>query len=97
AKIANLDAGKISTGTLDAGRIAANSISTEKLLIGSTDNLVDDPRFETFGTSNSVWGSPTSTAVQDATGGRGGGSSLKVTLDGSEQTVTSAAQWRTVP
>lgn len=39
AHIASLDAEKITTGTLDAARIAANSITTDKLLIGG-GNLV---------------------------------------------------------
>ena len=45
AKISSLDAAKITTGSLDAARIAAQSIATNKLLIGSFDNLVEDPRF----------------------------------------------------
>lgn len=44
--IANLDAGKITTGTLSADRIGANSIGTNKLLISSFENLIQDPSFE---------------------------------------------------
>lgn len=43
AKIANLDAAKITTGFLSSARIAAKSVSVEKLMIGSFDNLIPDP------------------------------------------------------
>lgn len=92
--IANLDAGKISTGFLDAARIGAKTISTEKLFIGSTDNLVDDPNFASLGTTNTVWGATSANIVADATGGRGGGTSLKLVLNGTERSVTSASQWK---
>ena len=45
AVIAALDAGKITTGTLDALRIGANSIRTKHLAVGG-DNLVSDSSFE---------------------------------------------------
>jgi hypothetical protein len=45
--LANLDAGKITVGSLNADRLAANSISTQKLLVGNFDNLLEDPSFET--------------------------------------------------
>lgn len=94
ATIATLDAAKITTGTLNAGRIGAKSISTEKLLIGATDNLVDDPNFATLGTTDTVWGATSANIVADPVGGRAGGTSLKVVLNGTTQSVTSASQWK---
>lgn len=44
--IANLDAGKITAGTISTDRLGANSIGTNKLLISSFTNLVQDPSFE---------------------------------------------------
>ena len=47
AKIANMDAAKITTGYLDvANRVRANSIATSQLLVSNLTNLVDDPSFE---------------------------------------------------
>lgn len=46
AVIANLDAAKIITGYLNSDRIDANSISTNKLLVGNFSNLLEDPSFE---------------------------------------------------
>lgn len=44
--IANLDAGKITTGILDANRIGANSITANKLLVGDFENLFNTGPFE---------------------------------------------------
>jgi hypothetical protein len=46
AVIANLNAGKITAGTLDVARLAASSISTDKLLIADINNYVENPDFE---------------------------------------------------
>lgn len=43
--IFSINAVKITAGTLDAARIAANSIATSKLLVGSLNNLIPDPNF----------------------------------------------------
>lgn len=43
--IANLDAGRITTGTLAASRIAAGTITVDKLIVGSSGNLIPDPVF----------------------------------------------------
>ncbi|MDR6142384.1 hypothetical protein QE375_001938 [Microbacterium foliorum] len=43
AKILNLDAGKVTTGFLDAARIAANTITTSKLAIADLTNYMDNP------------------------------------------------------
>lgn len=40
AKIGDLDAGKITTGYLDADRIDARSITAEKLILGTAENLI---------------------------------------------------------
>lgn len=45
AVIANLDAGKIVTGTLDANRISANSIFVSKIAVGDFTDFVPDPYF----------------------------------------------------
>lgn len=47
--IANLDAGKITTGFIDAGRIDARTISTDKLIIGSDGNLIPNGAAEMGG------------------------------------------------
>ena len=49
AKIDSLDAGKITTGYVDAARIAANSITTDKLLVASTSDLCPNPFFDPSG------------------------------------------------
>lgn len=41
-----IDAGKISTGTLNALRIAAKSLTVDKLVIGDITNLIPDPYFD---------------------------------------------------
>ena len=41
--IANLDAGKITTGSLSADRIDANTITVDKLVIGDMSNIALDP------------------------------------------------------
>lgn len=46
AKIASLDAGKITTGFLSSDRIDANSITAKQLLIGTWENLFQNPDFE---------------------------------------------------
>lgn len=67
AKIANLDAAKITTGFLSAARIAAKSITVDKVLIGNFDNLVPDAEFANPTVSG--WVSPNLSIV--AGGGRG--------------------------
>lgn len=47
AKVNDLDAVKITAGTLDADRIGVKTLSAEKLMIGSFDNLIQNPGFET--------------------------------------------------
>ncbi len=45
AKILNVDAGKVTTGFLDAARIDAFTITAQKMTIGNFTNLIDDPGF----------------------------------------------------
>jgi len=77
AKIANLDAAKITTGTLNAARIAANSISTSKLLITSTENLIENGSFEYPDLAG--WTNKHSQVSQTTEQARTGTSSLKLT------------------
>jgi hypothetical protein len=92
-KIGELDASRITSGTIDVNRLDANSITTDKLLIASVDNLVEDPGFETFGTERSVWGEETGWTLRDPEGGRTG-AALKTNMVVITHTVTSDAQWR---
>lgn len=46
ALIGNLDAGKIITGTLDAARIGAHTITANQLVIADLSNLWENPDFE---------------------------------------------------
>ena len=45
--LSDIDAGTLTTGYVGADRIAANSISSEKVLIANLDNQLDNPYFET--------------------------------------------------
>ncbi|WP_336633457.1 hypothetical protein, partial [Microbacterium sp. MMO-79] len=45
AVLSNISAATITTGILDAARIAAGSINTSKLTVGNFSNLLDDPKF----------------------------------------------------
>jgi uncharacterized protein YjbI with pentapeptide repeats len=45
AAISNLDAGTITSGTINANRIGANTITTDKLLIGDFTNLLGNPNY----------------------------------------------------
>lgn len=48
--IGNLSAGKINAGELDADRIGANTITLRKMLIGTFNNFIEDPGFESNST-----------------------------------------------
>ncbi len=49
AKIVTIDAGKISTGFLDAARIQANTITVSKLAVTNMNNLAENSSFEYTG------------------------------------------------
>lgn len=53
--IATLDAGKITTGTLDALRIGANTITADKVVIGNAINLLPNGQLEAG--DKSLWNS----------------------------------------
>ena len=61
-KVSNVDATKITTGYLDANRINANTITTDKLTVGSFDNIVANPGFEAGNTEWLLVGSSTITS-----------------------------------
>lgn len=83
AMFANIDAGKITSGFIDAARIAAGSITAENLLIASGDNLLTDPLFS----SALAWsGSP----LVQATGGRLSGGSLLIPMSATQTSVFTA-------
>ena len=78
AVIANLDAGKISTGYLDvAGRILAGSIAVEKLTVASFDNMLPDPSFEDATFLN--WVRVGGTILHESTSGRDGRGAARIT------------------
>lgn len=54
-----ITAKKIDTGAVTAAKIAANSITADKLLIGSTENLIPDPNYETT-SAGPIWYAPAS-------------------------------------
>lgn len=81
AKIGSVDAGTITVGTLDANRIGAKTIAVDKLNIGSTDNLINEP---TFLTGGSQWITGGAYSI-DPTGARNGGPAWKIANAASQQ------------
>lgn len=81
AKINDLNASKITAGTLNAARIGANSISTTKLLVGSFDNLLQDPGFE-LSSGTAGW-TVTSPATRVTTNPRTGSRSFRLATNAS--------------
>lgn len=75
---------------------AAVIAATEALFIGSKDNMTSDPNFATLGTATSMWGPTSANVVADPTGGRAGGTSLKIVMNGVDRIVTSEDQWTRV-
>lgn len=64
AVIANLNAAKLTAGTIAADRFAANSITTGKLIVGDMTNFVVDPYMTGTGAINSAtYVTATSTSV----------------------------------
>lgn len=68
ATIATLDAAKVTTGTLAAARIAAKSMTLDKLLIASTDNLLINPDFGIGTGAPAGWTATNATVVNVADG-----------------------------
>lgn len=81
--IPNLDAGKINSGHIDTARLAAGSITADKLMVGGAANLVSDPEFTTFGSSMG-WATATGGSV---TAGAGVGGSAVFSLPASSSQV----------
>jgi hypothetical protein len=75
AILANLDAGKITVGTLLASVIGAKTVTMDKLVVTSTDNLVVEADFTNNGSS---WELSANKTI-NATAGRGGGPAFRVT------------------
>lgn len=83
AHITDLSADKINAGTISAARIGARTITVDKLVVASFDNLIPDPGFETWlGT-----GVPTFVATQatitvtNGNGRTGGTAALQFAAD----------------
>lgn len=79
--IANIDAGTITVGDLDAARITSRSISVDKLLVEATDNLISEPSFLAAGAAWVVGGAYSI----DPTGSRSGGPAWKIVNAASQQ------------
>lgn len=75
-----VDIGQGTFGSLNGDRLEVNTVSAEKILIGSFDNVIADPLF----TNNAEdWLVGTNSIYTfDPTGGRGGISSIKITPNG---------------
>lgn len=74
--INNLNAAKILAGTLDAARIGAQSLSTEKLLVANLTNLLEDPGFEK--NSAVAWNNANASVTKSTTTPRSGTRCLRV-------------------
>lgn len=110
AKIINLDAGKVTTGFLDAARIQANTITAEKIAIGDFTNYAAGSDFEnaamvpwlTYGTSEPFrQGTETShsgTTSMRIMGGLGGNSVLntKIAVQAGEKLYVEFWAWKNV-
>jgi phage minor structural protein len=84
AKISNLDASKITSGTIDANRIGANTITVDKLIVSDFTNLCENPDFEgdTVGSNPKGYTTNTSCRVADISGfTNGNGSNRALEID----------------
>jgi phage minor structural protein len=84
AKIQNLDASKITSGTIDANRIGANTITTDKLIISDFTNLCENPDFEgdSVGSNPKGYTTNSSCRVADISGFvNGNGSNRALEID----------------
>ena len=88
AVIATLDAGKITTGTLDAERIGAHSLRADKLMVGG-NNLLSDPTFEitTLGYDN-AWGPNDESWSVGIYGGASSSNALQTVNDATTRTIS---------
>lgn len=75
AKIASIDLNVATVNSLNGQKITAKTLSVDKLLVGSLDNIIPDPYFF----NNALdWGAPSANYVFSTTGGRDGGTSLNL-------------------
>lgn len=87
-----IDAGVLKAGTLAAARIGSKSITTDKLVVSSTDNLIVEADFGNNGSSWNIGGNKTIVA----TAGRGNLPALRVTGTTALQTVNNLSNRVTV-
>lgn len=76
AQIGSVDLGKATVGLLDGIYVKANTLTVDKLVVASTDNMLADPRFETALGKN--W-SATTGASLGVGEGPGGVNAYKIT------------------
>jgi hypothetical protein len=84
--IASLDVSKVTAGTMSGSFISAKSMTVDKLVISSTDNLIVESNFENPTTPGSSWTRGTNQIIQTG-GGRSGGNAMRLT--GTTSQVTS--------
>ncbi|MDQ1113927.1 hypothetical protein QE418_003375 [Microbacterium testaceum] len=97
AMIATVDAGKVNTGFLNADRIAANSMTLAKLLIGSFTNLAEDPGFEANNGQGWTFPSGSGSAQVVAENPRSGARALKINPFASPRDVAYQAGFAVEP
>jgi len=78
---ANIDAGKMTVGTLAAARLSARSITADKLVLVSTDNVMPEGDFSAGGIA---WGVGGAYSI-DPTGSRNGTTSFKIVNNNTQQ------------
>lgn len=97
AKIANLSAAKITAGTLDVQRLAANSITADRIKVTSKGGLTiisDDPMFG----DSTLWTATANISFltgDTSTGGKGG--TYVASSTGTDRQVTSARRYEIDP
>lgn len=88
--IKDLDASRISTGTMHGKYIQANTLAAEALAIGSFDNLIPEPEFNNGGAS---WSLISGTSIIP-TGSSTGGPALRITANSSHQSINSKTSYQ---
>ncbi len=81
ASTGEVEAPGIKANSITGDKLVAKSIATDKLLIGSTDNLVSEPDFKAGGLA---WGLSAGYTI-DPTGSRNGGPAFKIVNAASQQ------------
>lgn len=88
--IKDLDASRISTGSMHGKYIQANTLAAEALAIGSFDNLIPEPEFNNGGAS---WNLISGTSIIP-TGSSTGGPALRITANSSHQSINSKTSYQ---